>query len=250
MSKGVDPTFKDKSHGKLTKEKLIKLNLPSLKQVNFEWNSDPKLPSLSEHLTPLFVSDQNREIQMTGLRIPKKMQINGMNAQGKGFSHEEESKTNDGYHLRTIKGRQQRNKKNDEKCSNQDHKACYVSENETDDQIEDDEELENDSKESPKKRKYRTGRWTAEEHNAFLKGLKEFGNNWAIISKRFVKTRTRIQVASHSQSHFKKLEKKKQKERNINAGVKTQKLTSRFPSGCSKQKKDMSNSVYGQEESG
>ncbi|KAJ9177002.1 hypothetical protein P3X46_012258 [Hevea brasiliensis] len=45
--------------------------------------------------------------------------------------------------------------------------------------------------------------WTEEEHQMFLKGLKELGKGkWREISEMFVKTRTTTQVASHAQKHF------------------------------------------------
>ena len=48
------------------------------------------------------------------------------------------------------------------------------------------------------------GRWTKNEKDLFLKGKKEFGHNWSKISKFYVITRNRIQVASHYQSLKKK----------------------------------------------
>ncbi|CAJ2637231.1 unnamed protein product [Trifolium pratense] len=50
--------------------------------------------------------------------------------------------------------------------------------------------------------KYKRSAWTDEEHKLFLKGLKHIGKgNWKEISRRYVKTRTPTQVASHAQKH-------------------------------------------------
>lgn len=50
--------------------------------------------------------------------------------------------------------------------------------------------------------------WSGQEHERFLKGIKEFGKgDWHNISKA-VKTKTRIQVVSHAQYYFSKLDEK------------------------------------------
>ncbi|KAF0983623.1 hypothetical protein FDP41_010688 [Naegleria fowleri] len=43
------------------------------------------------------------------------------------------------------------------------------------------------------------GWWTEDEHERFLQGLKECGNNWKLIAEKYVKSRSRTQVASHGQ---------------------------------------------------
>eukprot|EP00511_Aplanochytrium_stocchinoi_P003497 CAMPEP_0204829292 /NCGR_PEP_ID=MMETSP1346-20131115/7408_1 /ASSEMBLY_ACC=CAM_ASM_000771 /TAXON_ID=215587 /ORGANISM="Aplanochytrium stocchinoi, Strain GSBS06" /LENGTH=116 /DNA_ID=CAMNT_0051958969 /DNA_START=132 /DNA_END=478 /DNA_ORIENTATION=+ len=51
------------------------------------------------------------------------------------------------------------------------------------------------------KSKYRRGRWTAQEHQIFLAGLKIHGKNWKNISF-FVKTRSSVQTRTHAQKYF------------------------------------------------
>jgi len=55
------------------------------------------------------------------------------------------------------------------------------------------------------------GRWTQEEHELFLEGLKIHGKAWKKISE-MVKTRTIIQIRTHAQKYFQKLEKAKQQQ--------------------------------------
>jgi len=43
------------------------------------------------------------------------------------------------------------------------------------------------------------GWWTEEEHQRFLQGMEACGNNWKLIAEKYVKTRSRTQVASHGQ---------------------------------------------------
>lgn len=52
----------------------------------------------------------------------------------------------------------------------------------------------------------KTGRWTEEEHTRFLQGLELFGKKWTKVAD-IVGTRTTVQVRSHAQKYFQKLEK-------------------------------------------
>ena len=56
-----------------------------------------------------------------------------------------------------------------------------------------------------------TGRWSTEEHALFLKGLAAYGKEWKKVSK-MIPTRTIVQIRTHAQKYFQKLEKQKQKE--------------------------------------
>ena len=54
-----------------------------------------------------------------------------------------------------------------------------------------------------------TGRWTREEHNLFLKGLEMHGKGWKKIAS-LIKTRTVVQIRTHAQKYFLKLQKARQ----------------------------------------
>jgi len=51
-----------------------------------------------------------------------------------------------------------------------------------------------------------TGRWTKEEHEAFLSALQLYGKEWKKVAAR-VKTRTVVQTRTHAQKYFQKLQK-------------------------------------------
>ena len=48
------------------------------------------------------------------------------------------------------------------------------------------------------------GRWTKTEHDQFLTGIEEYGNDWRNV-KSLIKNRTPAQVRSHAQKFFKKI---------------------------------------------
>mmetsp|Transcript_1320 Transcript_1320/g.2693 ORF Transcript_1320/g.2693 Transcript_1320/m.2693 type:complete len:418 (-) Transcript_1320:86-1339(-) len=56
---------------------------------------------------------------------------------------------------------------------------------------------------------YMTGRWTREEHEAFLEGLKQYGREWKKVAQK-ISTRTSAQIRSHAQKYFTKLAKEGQ----------------------------------------
>jgi SHAQKYF class myb-like DNA-binding protein len=51
-----------------------------------------------------------------------------------------------------------------------------------------------------------TGRWTKEEHEAFLSALQQYGKEWKKVAAK-VKTRTVVQTRTHAQKYFQKLSK-------------------------------------------
>ena len=51
-----------------------------------------------------------------------------------------------------------------------------------------------------------TGRWTREEHLNFIKGLELHGKGWKKIAA-LIKTRTVVQIRTHAQKYFLKLQK-------------------------------------------
>lgn len=50
------------------------------------------------------------------------------------------------------------------------------------------------------------GRWTKEEHQKFIDGLKKFGKNWKQVEE-YVGTRNGAQIRSHAQKFFNRLER-------------------------------------------
>jgi len=50
------------------------------------------------------------------------------------------------------------------------------------------------------------GRWTKEEHQKFVEGLRKFGKNWKQVEE-FVGTRNGAQIRSHAQKFFNRLER-------------------------------------------
>lgn len=63
------------------------------------------------------------------------------------------------------------------------------------------------------------GRWTREEHLAFIKGLELYGKGWKKIAG-LIKTRTVVQIRTHAQKYFLKLSKARQSgEHHLSKGV-------------------------------
>mmetsp|Transcript_25951 Transcript_25951/g.38383 ORF Transcript_25951/g.38383 Transcript_25951/m.38383 type:complete len:436 (+) Transcript_25951:111-1418(+) len=61
-------------------------------------------------------------------------------------------------------------------------------------------------REEKRRTKGTSGRWTREEHEAFLEGLKIHGREWKKVAER-ITTRTSAQIRSHAQKYFAKLSK-------------------------------------------
>lgn len=57
--------------------------------------------------------------------------------------------------------------------------------------------------------KEKVGRWTEQEHMAFLEGLEKHGKQWKTIAG-MIGTRTVVQVRTHAQKYFQKIERKSQ----------------------------------------
>lgn len=53
----------------------------------------------------------------------------------------------------------------------------------------------------------KVGRWTEEEHEVFLQGLHLHGKQWKMIAT-MIGTRTVVQVRTHAQKYFQKMERK------------------------------------------
>jgi len=51
-----------------------------------------------------------------------------------------------------------------------------------------------------------TGRWTKEEHQRFVEGLRKFGKNWKKVEE-YVGTRSGPQIRSHAQKFFIRLDR-------------------------------------------
>jgi SHAQKYF class myb-like DNA-binding protein len=52
----------------------------------------------------------------------------------------------------------------------------------------------------------RTGRWTKDEHERFVEGLKRHGKQWKKVAA-YVGTRTVTQTKTHAQKYFQKIQK-------------------------------------------
>jgi len=67
------------------------------------------------------------------------------------------------------------------------------------------DESEQDAIEFPvvEKGKQNNGRWSREEHEAFLAGMEAYGKSWRKVASK-VGTRTVMQVRTHAQKHFEK----------------------------------------------
>lgn len=59
-----------------------------------------------------------------------------------------------------------------------------------------------------------SGRWTSEEHEKFLEGLKMFGRDWRQIEEH-IGSRTCAQIRSHAQKYFNRLNRNLQKQQGI-----------------------------------
>eukprot|EP00559_Dactyliosolen_fragilissimus_P008406 CAMPEP_0184863892 /NCGR_PEP_ID=MMETSP0580-20130426/12977_1 /TAXON_ID=1118495 /ORGANISM="Dactyliosolen fragilissimus" /LENGTH=298 /DNA_ID=CAMNT_0027362475 /DNA_START=350 /DNA_END=1247 /DNA_ORIENTATION=+ len=63
-----------------------------------------------------------------------------------------------------------------------------------------------------------SGRWTKEEHEEFLAGLKVFGREWKKVAQR-IPTRTSAQIRSHAQKYFAKLARDEEQQQQVAASA-------------------------------
>ncbi|RLN11744.1 myb-like protein H [Panicum miliaceum] len=68
---------------------------------------------------------------------------------------------------------------------------------------------------TPRKEKQHVVRfWTKEEHRKFLKGLDAYGRgSWKNISRHFLPNKTPVQICSHAQKYFRRLQNPSKKQR-------------------------------------
>ena len=66
----------------------------------------------------------------------------------------------------------------------------------------------------------KVGRWTEEEHEIFLHGLQLHGKQWKTIAT-MIGTRTVVQVRTHAQKYFQKLERKNKDQGNAGGASKS-----------------------------
>lgn len=59
----------------------------------------------------------------------------------------------------------------------------------------------------------KVGRWTEQEHKVFLEGLERYGKQWKTIAL-MIGTRTVVQVRTHAQKYFQKMERKNKDNNN------------------------------------
>lgn len=55
------------------------------------------------------------------------------------------------------------------------------------------------------------GRWTKEEHERFVEGIRRFGKNWKKVEE-FVGTRNGAQIRSHAQKFFLRIQREERSE--------------------------------------
>ena len=94
---------------------------------------------------------------------------------------------------------------------------------------------ENQSNNANSKISHSSGRWTKEEHQKFIEGLKKFGKNWKQVEE-YVGTRNGAQIRSHAQKFFNRLEREynvKLEGSKKEGGKKNKKSSVRKASECS-----------------
>ncbi|CAI5736325.1 unnamed protein product [Peronospora destructor] len=124
------------------------------------------------------------------------------------------------------------------------HRVCIPSSASSEASDDDDDDDTEDVTRSPGKlAKSNTGRWTEAEHKLFLQGLETFPYRaWKKIAT-LIKTRTVVQIRTHAQKYYQKLEKEearlKDREAQDRAAIAAIAIPSSTPTSPSSQKKKM-----------
>ncbi|UIZ29376.1 hypothetical protein KXD40_003102 [Peronospora effusa] len=123
------------------------------------------------------------------------------------------------------------------------HRVCIPSSTLSDASDDDDDGIENVTRSSGKLTKSNTGRWTEAEHKLFLQGLETFPYRaWKKIAT-LIKTRTVVQIRTHAQKYYQKLEKEearlKDREAQDRAAIAVGAIPPSTPTSPSSQKKKM-----------
>jgi len=76
------------------------------------------------------------------------------------------------------------------------------------------------------------GRWTKEEHQKFIEGLRKFGRNWKLVEE-YIGTRDSAQIRSHAQKFFNRLEREfnckvDKKTKNLEEDIQPQKSIRKY----------------------
>ncbi|OWZ09991.1 hypothetical protein PHMEG_00017226 [Phytophthora megakarya] len=122
------------------------------------------------------------------------------------------------------------------------HRVCIPSSASSDDASDEDDD-EEDARGSGKPVKGNTGRWTEAEHKLFLQGLETFPYRaWKKIAT-LIKTRTVVQIRTHAQKYYQKLEKEearmKEREAQDRAAIAAGAAPPSTPTSPASQKKKM-----------
>jgi SHAQKYF class myb-like DNA-binding protein len=123
------------------------------------------------------------------------------------------------------------------------HRVCIPSSASSDDASDDDDDDDAAARGQGKPMKANTGRWTEAEHKLFLQGLETFPYRaWKKIAT-LIKTRTVVQIRTHAQKYYQKLEKEearlKEREAQDRAAIAAGTAPPCSPTSPSSQKKKM-----------
>ena len=83
-----------------------------------------------------------------------------------------------------------------------------------------------------------TGRWTKDEHEKFLDGIRIYGKEWKKIAS-MIDTRTVVQIRTHAQKYFQKLAKKRNQA--LNGGISNSKKSKKKDKASTSSKRNGKN---------